>query len=615
MDALGRRLGRQVLAEALAGESGHASPLASSADPAWLKRTGCVGINLRTTRGLLGALQYVLTLPTWVRAVHLLPVFEPGVVGSLYGMASWRVNAEFFADEWARLAPGLDSVERQLRAFVELCHALGLAVGVDVIPHTDRFSEIALANPWLFEWVRRDDARLLDHRSDLHFAVEEAIGAYVYGSPDPQRARTFFAQDERDITRTLFGDGDVYARNARRDDLIHFLYGLGYETLPATMAPPYRGLELDPSPEAVTVDARGRRWREFRFTHPQTMSRVFGPLTRYKLYGRRDDNRDWVIDHERPRKEVWRYVAAHYRAVVDAYGFDFMRGDMTHVQTRPGGVSEHPGTYYDIHAYVKRSCAESRPHFASFAESFLTADDYMTYGSEAEHLDASSADVALGNLQSYPVDSEAWHATFAAHVALGERHGFAPSFTIFSADKDDPRFDASFDFGSAARYFFAACCPLMPSYSSLGFRQRDLHPTPYPNEFYSKLYVFRYDEGPKATRGPYRWGSNRVLAEELARMDAWREANADLVAANPSWVLRPDHRATRRYVAWTFGGHLCVVSFTSVAREVPLMAIADECRAASLVFSDAQTRLSDNRDAVRLAPGGYAVLAFAKTRL
>ena len=61
-----------------------------------MKTSSCVGINLRTTGGLLGALHYVLTLPPHVEAVHLLPIFEPGVVGSLYGMASWRINTEFY---------------------------------------------------------------------------------------------------------------------------------------------------------------------------------------------------------------------------------------------------------------------------------------------------------------------------------------------------------------------------------------------------------------------------------------------------------------------------------------------------------------------------------------
>ena len=34
----------------------------------------------------------------------------------------------------------------------------------------------------------------------------------------------------------------------------------------------------------------------YRITEPEEMSRVFGPLTRYKLYGRKEDNANWEID-------------------------------------------------------------------------------------------------------------------------------------------------------------------------------------------------------------------------------------------------------------------------------------------------------------------------------
>ena len=564
-DALYARLG-PVLAEALDPERVVDSPVGDERDGRWLQRSHSVGINLRTTGGLLGAVHFALTLPPWQNAVHLLPVFEPGVVGSLYGMASWRVNAEFYDARWTRIAPRLHDVNTQLRAFVNVCHALGKTVGLDVIPHVDRFSEIALANPWLFEWVRRDDERLLDHSADLHLGVEEAIVQYQRGRLDRDGARAFFARAESEITAELFGSGDARARNQRRDRLIQHLYARGYETLPATMAPPYRGLELDADPAAVTVDERGRRWREYKFTRPQAMSRVFGPLTRYKLYERLDDNRDWAIDFARPREAAWEYVARHYREAVDHFGFDYLRGDMSHVQMRPGGVpAGDPGRYYDIHAYVKAACAKTRPHVAYFAESFLTADDFMTYGSEAAHLDASDADVALGNLQNYAPDEPAFHALLAEYDRLRSAHGFAPAFTLFTADKDDPRFDRNFGGGgSVARYFFAAFCPRFPSYSSLGFRVRDEHPEPAPNESYSKLYVFHYDEGPKATRGPYRWGANDALLAACHSIDAERarRRGGPHGSDDPfSWIDPPDPTSQRKIIAWATGGAEYYVNF------------------------------------------------------
>ena len=561
-DALHGRLGR-VLAKALQPWHQVPSPRAGEPDGQWLKTSNVVGINLRCTGDLLGALKYVLTLPPHVDAIHLLPVFEPGVVGSLYGMASWRVNEEFFSHEWARFTPAQRHVNDQLRAFVNLCHALGKTVGLDVIPHVDRFSEIALANPWAFEWVRRDDARLLDHRADLHEEVEEHILGWRFGRSNPQLAREFFSQHDAAIHFELFGGGSARERNGRRDELIQFLYDFGYETLPATMAPPYRGLELDPSPEAVTVDARGRRWREYRFVKPGPMSRVFGPLTRYKLWARKDDNAHWALDHERPRRNVWEYVANHYAAFVAQFGFDFMRGDMSHVQTRPRGVPARPKPPYDILRYVKLRCASRYGHFAYFAESFLTEDDYMTYGSEPAHLDASEADVALGNLQEYAPHDPTFHKLLAEYGDLAREHTFRPAFTLFSADKDDPRFDDHFLTGNVARYFFAAFYGALPSYSSLGFRVRAPHPEPVPNEHYSKYYVFQYGDGPKATHGPYRFERNEALLEACARIDGFRqnslrtaEASAEVVD-----VLPPDPTAERKHLVWRSGGYLFAVNF------------------------------------------------------
>ena len=40
----------------------------------------------------------------------------------------------------------------------------------------------------------------------------------------------------------------------------------------------------------------------------------------------------------RPRPAVWQYVCNHYAEVQRRCGFDFMRGDMSHVQMRPEGV-------------------------------------------------------------------------------------------------------------------------------------------------------------------------------------------------------------------------------------------------------------------------------------
>ncbi|MFW5786622.1 MAG: hypothetical protein ACOCYC_05210, partial [bacterium] len=341
---------------------------ASPGDPtAWIRRANVVGINVRTVGGFFGVVRYLLTVPTFYDAVHLLPIWEPGVVGSLYGMSSWEINGEFFDPALAAEYPHLSTAARQLRAVCNLIHAAGRTIGMDVIPHTDRFSEIALAQPWLFEWLRREDTDIVDHSANLHEEVQERIldyvdanGPAVHGIPLPGRS-SFFTDEvtEAERCRILFGEpADPEGRATRRGELVHFVHAYGYEPAPATMAPPYRGLEVDL--DNRSVDAAGDVWRDYRISRPQSMSRVFGPLARYKFYERLDDNRDWGVDFSRPRTAVWDYVCDHYAEVQERFGFDFMRGDMSHVQMRPEGVPVDTGPHYDIHAAVKRRIREGR---------------------------------------------------------------------------------------------------------------------------------------------------------------------------------------------------------------------------------------------------------------
>lgn len=129
------------------------SPVADRPDSSWLQRTNMVGINLRTVGNVGNVIKYGLTLPAAFDAIQLLPFWESGVLKSLYGMGSWHIDSSFFSDELYELAPHLDSIGRQLRAVNNLLHVTGRTVGLDVVPHTDRFSEQALANPGLFEWM------------------------------------------------------------------------------------------------------------------------------------------------------------------------------------------------------------------------------------------------------------------------------------------------------------------------------------------------------------------------------------------------------------------------------------------------------------------------------
>jgi hypothetical protein len=567
--------------DAIGGKVPIPSPLHQHQNTDWLKRVNMVGINIRTIGGYWEVVKYAITLPKSQSAIHLLPIWEPGVVSSLYGMASWHLNPEFFSEAWYQLQPQLDSVEKQLKACINVLHLLGKTVGLDVIPHTDRYSEIVLANPSYFEWLWRKGETIADHRADLHLEVEKAIHNFLMGKGPavphlgfPPPVEIFFSKtSEASRMRWLFGEIEDYGgRQQRRIELVDYLYKLGFEPVPATMGPPYRGLRVSTDPAARTVDKAGRIWYDYEITEPQEFSRVFGPLTRYKLYERLEDNQNWAIDFSRPRQEVWSYVAARFREICTSYPFDFMRGDMSHVQMRPEGVPDNPDSWYDIHQYIKKEIQEIRPWFGYFAESFLAPDDTMSYGSEADHLEASDADSTLGDLQSMVVGSPEFLTHFDRYLRLAEERNFAPNFTVMTADKDDPRFDKFYLHGNEARLFIALFLPCLPSYMGLGFETRDFHPEPAPNEHYTKLYVFQIEEGPKATQGPYVWGRNIDLFLRLNDIRRESHFKWDRLQENEmSWIKRPDPEDEIPWIAWEIPGEYPLVFVVNLDPVKPVL--------------------------------------------
>ena len=423
------------------------SPRSSEPDSGWMRRSNVIGINVRTAGDVSGLVKYALTLPAAFDAIQLLPIWEPGVVKSLYGIAGWNLNYEFFSDELSEYTPHLDTIEKQLRATSNLLHVMGKAVGMDVIPHTDRFSEMALGSPDLFEWMKVRDRRIVDHSDGIVREAEDTIHAWLddrgpalTGLEVPSDAETLFALEEGRRLEILFGaPRDRFGRTDRRVDLIMHLKWFGLEPVPATMGVPFRGIRIDPDPAHTVTDVHGMEWPDFVIAEPEFMSRVFSPLARYKLYERLDDNADWQIDFDRPRPEVWDYVCRHYAAVQHIGNFDFMRGDMSHVQMRPDGVPNEVDAYYDILGAVKTYVQETAPMpwFAYLAETFLPARDVFQFGEELDHLEASLADATIGDLQSTVVGEPEFLRRFRRYLDDLATRATAPAFTVMTADKDD----------------------------------------------------------------------------------------------------------------------------------------------------------------------------------
>lgn len=582
LDILQKRLSFPIVQQCLHPEYSHPSPLTGSREGSWLKTTNMVGINVRTIHTFTNVLKYALSLPKAHRCLHLLPIWEPGVVGSLYGMASWEINPAFFCAELHRVFPPLDTAAKQLKVVINLLHALGFTVGMDVIPHNDRFSEVVLMYPRFFEWIRRDDTAILDHSDMLWGEVERCIYTELAStSPDPlPRFEELFGEDpfrisEAQRQQLLFGpSADHEGRMRRRVALMRALLRHGYETLPMTMAPPYRGLHLNTA--VFETDDTGQRWYQYSFDQPEGMSRVFGPLTRYRLYHSLDDNRDWQLDFDRPNYPVWEYVTQKYLQMQQYFGFDFMRGDMTHVQMQPQGVPATPDAYYDLLCAVKKRIQqENCPWFAFFAESFVVAPDLMGYGDEVAHLEAIEADATLGDLQSTTVGSPLFLSRFRQYLDLVDTRGFAPSFTVLTADKDDPRFDTFFQTGNTVRYFIALFLPSLPSYVSLGFETRGRHLSRVANEHYTKLYVFQIEdpaEVDKCTKGPFVWERDWEQFSTIRTLRQLSEQLGPALSEEVQWLTYPDPTGSCLYIAWKICRYIFVANLncTQTTRHVTI---------------------------------------------
>jgi hypothetical protein len=557
------------------------SPRAQETSPRWMRGSNMVGINVRTVSDYAGVIKYALTLPQAFDAIHLLPIWEPGVVESLYGIAGWNLNNEFYSPELEQAARHLNSIEGQLRATSNLLHVMGKTVGMDVIPHTDRFSEPTLANPDLFEWMRVRDRQIVDHSNALIKEVVATIfdwltekGSASPAATLPATPAALFALSEADRVQVLFGEGgDLLGRIERRIDLIKRLKWFGLEPVPATMGVPFRGIMVDPASDHVVVDDYGMEWPDFVITKPEYMSRVFSPLARFKFYGRLDDNANWEIDFSTPRPTVWDYVCRHYAETQHIGNFDFMRGDMSHVQMRPNGVPDEVDDYYDILAAVKTYIQKNAaaPWFGYFAETFLPPRDSFQFGEELDHLEASLADVTLGDMQSTVVGSASHLRRFRRYLDDLTTRRTAPAYGVMTADKDDPRFDEFYRAGNEVRLFTALFLPDMPSYTGLGFEIRDVHWEPVANERYTKLFVFR-EHGEsnihpsKARHGSeFIWGENQELFDRLTALRIYAEDILDTIAGTATrWLIPPDATTHRGIAAWTQADeprHVFVVNY------------------------------------------------------
>lgn len=592
---LEQRLGHDTLARALDPAQTIASPLAQAGvtDPSWLGKSHVVGVHPRVLGSFWNIVKYALTLSAAQNALHLLPVFEQQMNG-LYLPNSWRISPEFFDPALAARQPQLDTPDKQLRACVNLLHAMGKAVGLDILRHTGNYSETMMAHPDYFMWVRLspDGTAIADQGNTVHEQAQAVIRQFVAewgdasamapdnaqaletrmareghwtvpsdtlrGPPVPPAFDLFdpaLAHDDEARLSILLGPvGCPQMRLARRLALLHRLKDAGLFPAPVVDGPPFRPLTL------ARLDTHG--WPVWTVgtltsTNRGGLSHIFGAISPYKLY-ETDAQGRFQID--KPLPAVWQYLNRQVVALQKATGVDFMRGDMAHLDYRADAAS--PDTTpealsparYDMFSALKHAVQQENqvPWFAFLPETFLLDKPGGTHPDQ--HARWQQADLALGGMQGRDVSSAEWPARLRQRIGALAGESLPIASTMMTADSDSAHRPHRYDnpLANSVRAFAGLFSP--PSYMGMGFEMKGPAdaPTPQPPE----AFTHAFNDGLKGHC--YAWGRNtqtfqtitrlkqRLERDQNALLKAFQSGTTTLLEPNASqkpvlsWTLKPD---------------------------------------------------------------------------
>lgn len=550
IEHLTQKYGAPEVQKALNPKNRYPSPLqkAKTTSPNWLQHSVIVGINPRAMGKFWNMAQYAATKSTGENAFHLLPVFKNSM-DKLYQPINWDLTTEFFDPELAQKYPQLNTPEAQLKVTINLMHLMGKTVGMDVLRHTDRGGEDVFLHPSFFEWVKIKDNHIIDRRDDLHSEAETVIKNFLknYGDgrtltdkqenalpPTHARGMNYIAES-RFITgknypqsNTFFSDTDTVnlcldkeraeilfgpenfsrLRRERRVLLMNHLKAHGLFTTPVVDIPPYAPAQLG------HMDKNG--WPVFKINDAFNQKEgafqsIFGSLTPYKLFHL---NPDGSHDTSRPVKPVWDYLAQRYLAFQRAYGFDFMRGDMAHVEPRFRENHRNPQSnkaqWYDLFGYILHTIQTQgeAPYFAFLPEALMWAKDWHQ-NRPLDHIRNMNSTVALGSLQHVPLgEGHNFANDFKIHMDNGQHIGVPMASSIMTADSDDPHHQHLY--GSTHKNMVRLFVGLFhrPTYLGMGFEMKGNN-WPWPSDSQEAMAQQTTHGSMNAARGtPYQWGNN-----------------------------------------------------------------------------------------------------------
>lgn len=494
-------LGKDVFYQAYQSDFMIKSPVSNFHNSDWFKKSKIIGINPRITGSFFNIVKYATTFCE--NAIHIMPFFETGHDESLYVQNSWRISEEFFDENLAN--DGFDTIEKQLKVIINLLHAMGKAVGFDVLPHVDNFSEIVFLNPSLFEWAKLNDNKTsqlfppeIDYNKiylDVENEIVNFLKLYKYKDNNLTAKKLFEETTEKERHSIIFGK-DKKKWNNIRISLMNYIRQKGYETLPVTEHSPSRPIIFD-----KINTKNGINWSEFSIKNKSEQAIILGCITPYKWY---EIDNEGYPNANKPELRVWSYFIDKYKNIQNEYNFDFMRGDMAHNQI-PHASKIPIKQLSEFWKFLKQEIQKNTPYFASLAEAFYNTH-YINGYTDMMNKDF---DVVLGNMNFRFLDEE-FINHLKDYINIHPQFSFSPCVCVFTNDADKKENNALYQSPLANDIrIFCGYFLNQASYTGIGYELRNLLPKK------PEQYTFNYI---KKMKKPYCWGNNEEFLSTVFEM-------------------------------------------------------------------------------------------------
>ncbi|MCX8131038.1 MAG: hypothetical protein N3I35_13195 [Clostridia bacterium] len=381
------------------------SPVAGEQDDSWMNYSSYSYINIRGTgkkvESLGSFIDATQILPILrVDALHVAPFFE-SIMGVIYAQSSFAI----IDDRVTHLELEKRGVGRyeQLKYFIDCCHLLNKAAGVDLVTHSSALSRVAISNPETVRWVRfspdcksfyngetldeqyskEKQKQMAAHVRELcSFVLEKETGNRYATLEDPEM--------DLELNRVLYWK------------VLFVLRSNGYSTIPPHTwngigAVGIKGYEYEGNyPIWDCRDINLEDQQEHMYGIQSTFmfhSDMKANRLPYQVTG---DENDW---RPKPNDCAIDYLSEFFPRMHKNYGFDFLRVDyVDHVfdntWTEDGGETPicdglTPSQLFEIARKAKESFPAAgmlADHFENDIDSYRKAGFTLTIGREVKEL-------------------------------------------------------------------------------------------------------------------------------------------------------------------------------------------------------------------------------------